>query len=97
MSDIREGHTPAGRHAITNNGNLTSAVIVERLSALRADLMKGQARLRELDEERGALRDQLLRIDGAITALTQLAEPTGAQASDVPQPVADDLDAPVRS
>lgn len=54
------------------NGDLTRATIADRLSVLRSDLLKGEARLRQLDEERHALRDQLLRIDGAITALIQL-------------------------
>jgi hypothetical protein len=44
------------------------------VETLRAELMKGEARLRQLDEERAAVRDQLLRIDGAITALAELAE-----------------------
>lgn len=78
-------------HDHSENGRATmQAVIVERLEALRAELMKGEARLRQLDEERGVLRDQLLRIDGAITALTQLCEPPGALAADSAAPVSTD-------
>jgi hypothetical protein len=53
-------------------GPLSPEEVAERLSALKGDMTKGQARLRELDEERAALRDQLLRIDGAIRILAEL-------------------------
>jgi hypothetical protein len=78
-------------HDHPGNGRATmQAVIVERLEALRAELMKGEARLRQLDEERGALRDQLLRIDGAITALTQLCEQPGVVAGESAESIATD-------
>ena len=43
-----------------------------RLDALKAELALGERRLRALDMERRSLRDELLRIDGAIAVLEEL-------------------------
>lgn len=50
-----------------------SQLFGERLESLKEDFSKGTAELRAMDEARARLRDQLLRIDGAITALSALA------------------------
>jgi hypothetical protein len=64
------------------------------LATLQSDLAKGEARLRQLDEERSRLRDQLLRIDGAITALVEVAgafkDPNGGPADVSNTPAAND-------
>jgi hypothetical protein len=46
----------------------------ERLAELRQELAIGEERLRALDTERERLRDTLLRINGAIVALTELLD-----------------------
>lgn len=46
----------------------------ERLAQLRAELEKGQQRLRLLDQERQEVRDTMLRISGAIRVLEELLE-----------------------
>lgn len=59
------------------------ALVAERLTALRADFAAGQADLTRLDEQRETLRAALLRISGAIQALTELSE-AGDQHDDSP-------------
>lgn len=44
---------------------------IERLQRLRAEYAQGQARLVELQEEGERIRDQMLRIDGAIRVLEE--------------------------
>lgn len=46
----------------------------QRLEALRAEFEKGQARLRELQQQESQLHETLLRISGAIQVLTELLE-----------------------
>ncbi len=46
----------------------------ERLAQLRAELEKGQQRLRLLDQERQNVRDTMLRITGAIRVLEEMLE-----------------------
>jgi predicted nuclease with TOPRIM domain len=43
-----------------------------RLAELRGDYQLGQARLAELDREQAALRETLLRINGAMQVLEEL-------------------------
>jgi predicted nuclease with TOPRIM domain len=43
-----------------------------RLAELRGDYQFGQARLAELDREQAALRETLLRINGAMQVLEEL-------------------------
>lgn len=47
--------------------------IERRVEQLRAEMRAGEERLRELDAERARIRDTMLRIDGAIMALSELA------------------------
>lgn len=46
----------------------------ERLAQLRAELEKGQQRLRLLEQERQNVRDTMLRITGAIRVLEEMLE-----------------------
>ena len=48
-------------------------MIDERLRELRGELEKGARQLESLDRRRGELRDTLLRIEGAIQVLEELA------------------------
>lgn len=50
-----------------------TAVLSERLAALRADFAAGERDLARLNEQRENLRVALLRISGAIQALTELS------------------------
>jgi hypothetical protein len=45
-----------------------------RLEELKRELALGEERLHTLDAEREMLRDTLLRLNGAIVALTELLE-----------------------
>lgn len=48
---------------------------IERLQQLRSEYAAGEAQLTELDRRRDGVRDQLLRIEGAIRVLEeQLAD-----------------------
>ncbi|HEX8067504.1 MAG TPA: hypothetical protein VF520_13380 [Thermoleophilaceae bacterium] len=51
--------------------------VEERIEALKGELRGGEARVRELEAELARVRDTMLRIDGAILALTELLEPGG--------------------
>ena len=48
--------------------------IEARLKELRGEFAAGEARLREVDAEQARLRETLLRIDGAVLALTELLQ-----------------------
>lgn len=48
--------------------------VEQRLAELRSDFATGEQDLARLDEQREALRVALLRISGAIQALTELSE-----------------------
>ena len=50
--------------------------VERRLDELRRELRTGEERLRELDAERGRVRDTVLRIEGAILALEELGGPS---------------------
>ena len=60
----------------------------ERLAQLRAELEKGQQRMRMLDRERQEVRDTMLRISGAIRVLEELLEQKGSETSAVEAPLA---------
>jgi septal ring factor EnvC (AmiA/AmiB activator) len=60
----------------------------ERLVQLRAELEKGEHRLRQLDRERQEVRDTMLRISGAIRVLEELLEQSGQQSSGAEGPLA---------
>ena len=53
--------------------------IRSRLEELKAEAAAGERRLAELEAENAQLRATLLRIDGAIFALTELLEADGAE------------------
>ena len=53
----------------------------ERILQLRAELEKGEQRLRLLDRERQEVRDTMLRISGAIRVLEELLEESSQQSS----------------
>lgn len=63
--------------------------IESRLAELRGDYQLGQARLAELDREQAALRETLLRINGAMQVLEELLGQvrTNGQADAVQVPV----------
>jgi prefoldin subunit 5 len=57
--------------------------IEERLNQLREEYQAGQQKLMELDSQRNAVRDTLLRISGAIQALEEMmGTDTGQPASE---------------
>jgi len=45
----------------------------QRLNELRTELAKGEQQLERLDRERSGVRDTILRIQGAIQVLEELA------------------------
>lgn len=49
-------------------------MVAARLAALRDERARGQEMLANLEREARILRDQLLRIDGAIRVLEELSE-----------------------
>lgn len=51
--------------------------IETRLAELRAEFDKGQRALADLEAEQAALREQMLRIAGAIKVLQELLEEEG--------------------
>jgi predicted nuclease with TOPRIM domain len=59
--------------------------INDRLRELRQEYEAGQRKLTQLDAERAAIRDTMLRISGAIQALAEMVaeKPDSAQAGDV--------------
>jgi len=57
---------------------------MERLQQLRAEAAQGQARLVELQAEGERIRDQLLRIDGAIRVLEEQVSDSGAFDAAIP-------------
>jgi prefoldin subunit 5 len=48
-------------------------VFQQRLNELRTELAKGEQQLERLDRERSGVRDTILRIQGAIQVLEELA------------------------
>ncbi|MEA2236355.1 MAG: hypothetical protein QOC81_1079 [Thermoanaerobaculia bacterium] len=56
----------------------------QRLNELRTELAKGEQQIERLDRERAAVRDTVLRIQGAIQVLEELA---AAEAQPEPRPV----------
>jgi hypothetical protein len=48
-------------------------VVIDRLRTLRQEFEKGRRQLESLDAQRADLRDTLLRIGGAIQALSEVA------------------------
>ena len=60
----------------------------ERLAQLRAELEKGEHKLRQIDRERQEVRDTMLRISGAIRVLEELLEHGANQPVAVETPLA---------
>lgn len=64
--------------------------IQQRLATLRAEYDKGQERLRALHREEAELRETLLRIEGAMMVLNEMARlapaSSGADALSPPDP-----------
>ncbi len=61
--------------------------IIERLKALESEYEAGQKMLAELDARRSNLTSTLLRIDGAIAVLKELAGDAAAASGSSPAPV----------
>ena len=53
---------------------ITQEVIQARLEALRGELARGHAELQKVKTQRKYLQETLLRIDGAVQLLEELAE-----------------------
>jgi hypothetical protein len=51
---------------------------LDRLRELRGEYAEGEARLLELDGQRGRLEDAMLRVAGAIQVLEELIAASGA-------------------
>jgi uncharacterized coiled-coil protein SlyX len=67
----------------TNGGGASASTRIEqRIEELRAELAAGERRLAELDAERAHVRDTMLRIEGALMALTELGGPEAPSAGD---------------
>ena len=60
--------------------------IEARLAELRAERERGEEMLAELQARQAALRDTLLRINGAIQVLEELRQQDGGGADDPPAP-----------
>jgi hypothetical protein len=59
--------------------DMTNDRIEAKLRELRAEYEAGQKMLAELDARRSALTSTMLRIDGAIQVLVELAAPEGTE------------------
>lgn len=64
-------------------------MIQQRLQQLRSELAKGEQQLDRLDRERSVLRDTVLRIQGAIQVLEEIAaaEAASTEIAAEPRPV----------
>jgi|tagenome__1003787_1003787.scaffolds.fasta_scaffold19441036_2 hypothetical protein len=58
-----------------------ASMVQQRLAQLTSDFAAGERDLARLDEQRETLRVALLRISGAIQALTELSGEAGAEAA----------------
>jgi hypothetical protein len=65
-------------------GDELSALVAERLAALQSDFAAGERDLARLDEQREILRVALLRISGAIQALTELSSVSAGRPATAP-------------
>jgi hypothetical protein len=54
--------------------------VTRRIAELQSEFAAGEGRLAKLDAERAHLRETLLRIEGAVLALSELQEPADAEA-----------------
>jgi len=59
---------------MAEKGEISQEVIRVRLEALRRELDRGHAELEKVKIQRKYLRETLLRIDGAVQVLEELAE-----------------------
>jgi hypothetical protein len=60
----------------------------DRLAQLRAELEKGEHKLRLIDRERQEVRDTMLRISGAIRVLEEMLEQGSQESSAAEGPLA---------
>jgi hypothetical protein len=59
---------------VAESREITQEVIQARLEVLRRELDRGQAELQKVKTQRKYLQETLLRIDGAVQVLEELAE-----------------------
>lgn len=64
---------------VTQKREIPQEEIRARLEALRREVDRGHAELKEVELRRKYLRETLLRIDGAIQVLQELAEGRSAE------------------
>jgi predicted nucleic acid-binding Zn-ribbon protein len=67
----------SGRVPVAEKREIPQEVIRARLEALRRELDRGHAELQNVKKQRKYLRETLLRIDGAVQVLEELAEAEG--------------------
>jgi prefoldin subunit 5 len=65
---------------------MTHERIETRLTELRAERERGEEMLAELQARQAALRDTVLRIQGAIQVLEELQKSAGGEADEPPAP-----------
>ena len=60
-------------------GRLDPRKIGQRIDSLRAERESGALKLAELEAEAAQVRETLLRLDGAIQVLEEIADETGPE------------------
>ena len=60
-------------------GRLDPRKIGQRIESLRAERESGALKLAELEAEAAQVRETLLRLDGAIQVLEEIADETGPE------------------
>jgi predicted nucleic acid-binding Zn-ribbon protein len=68
---------------VAEKREITQEVIRARLEALRRELDRGHAELQKVKTQQKYLRETLLRIDGAVQVLEELAEGRSAEQNGV--------------